>query len=393
VQTARYDLSGKVGYTFDHLDPYYSYQIDLSLYRGDSVTSAYEVLLGGAPVLVYITGLEPTNRITLNAGNAFMRYATAYVPGGSIGANSLTAEVRRVDAPGPAYLSEIQISQGRQFYVDCGAQDDLPYNGTNWPIGYLDGFAWSPPGATPTTSLRYDYDGAVRYRFTNLTASARYVLFATLWEGDGFGRIERITIDGAAASLPVNLSDAQVHTVVALVPSNAVADRAIDVGITRLNGSDVQVSALQLGYWSQGMLALQDLDADGMPDAFEVANRTPPVGMSALDPTKNDSYGDADRDGMANIYEYYCGTDPLDPSSRLEVVGVAQATAGGGLVLRWPAVSLKFYRIDYTPSLTPQSWNPVGSPIQALADGPMSWTAPDPGPPGMGFYRVVVLSE
>ncbi|MHA2143215.1 MAG: Kelch repeat-containing protein [Candidatus Thorarchaeota archaeon] len=50
-----------------------------------------------------------------------------------------------------------------------------------------------------------------------------------------------------------------------------------------------------------------DTENDLMPDAFEIANN--------LNPVVNDSYGDADSDGLYNLLEYEIGTSPQDADS------------------------------------------------------------------------------
>jgi hypothetical protein len=51
-----------------------------------------------------------------------------------------------------------------------------------------------------------------------------------------------------------------------------------------------------------------DVDQDGLPDAYETANR-----LDSSDPS--DANGDADKDGVPNKQEYLAGTDPQDPLS------------------------------------------------------------------------------
>ena len=393
LETARYDLSGEVRYRFDHTDPYYPYQVDLSLYRGDSVTSSYEVVLGGSTVPVYIAGMESVNELVLSGSNSFIAYATAYVPPSSIVSNTLFVTVRRTDGPGPACLSEIQVAQGNRTYIDCGAPDDHPHDPTNRPYGHLsDGYAWFPGGATPVTSVRYDFDSDVRYRLSDLDPAKRYVIFVTLWEGDGVGRSERIVVDGSVVSDPIAMGDGQEHVVVALVSSNDVADGQLDVTVERVNGGDVQVSIIEMSEWTQDVLALQDMDSDGMPDGYEVAHGEGSGGAPPLDPAVNDAGGDADGDGVSNLGEFLCGTDPLDASSVLKIVGLAMAS-GDGVTLSWDAAKLKHYRIDRCVDLRTGTWEVVSGDLQATDDGVMNWDHPAGAASPKGFYRVVLVTE
>ena len=392
LETARYDLSGTVGYRFDHLDPYYAYQVDLSLYRGESVTSSYEVLLNSQPVDIFLDGEEAVDQIHLDSSNSFMAYGTVYVPSGVITGNTLEASVRRTDGPGPGYLSEIQVAQGYRVYIDCGGYDDLPHNPPGRTYGHAaDGYAWNPSGATATTSLRYDFDGDVRYRFSSLDSDTRYVLYVTLWEDDAVGRMQRLLADSSVLCDPVDMSDQQSHTISCLVPSNAVADGEFDLVIERTNGDDVQVSVIELNRWSLGTLSLYDSDNDGMPDSYEVAHSTPKSGAVGLDPHVDDAGMDADGDGMPNVGEMHATTDPQNGDSKLEIVEFAQAATGSVFTVEWSAKKFVHYRIESCADIGEGAWEVEVSSIQALADGPMSWPDPNAAIRPNRFYRVLAL--
>lgn len=65
----------------------------------------------------------------------------------------------------------------------------------------------------------------------------------------------------------------------------------------------------------------------------------------------------------------------------------------GTVAVAWQAVRLKHYRIDCTPSLKPAQWTPAAPAVQAMTDGPMTWTGQSPALRGGGYYRVVVLPD
>ena len=57
-----------------------------------------------------------------------------------------------------------------------------------------------------------------------------------------------------------------------------------------------------------GKIPILDSDNDGIPDAFETANRLDPLNPA-------DASGDLDGDGFTNLQEFLAGTDPNDPAS------------------------------------------------------------------------------
>lgn len=119
------------------------------------------------------------------------------------------------------------------------------------------------------------------------------------------------------------------HDSAAVLRSADSADGQIDVNIERINGSDAQVSAIELGEWSLGEPVLKDSDQDGMPDSFEMANARPALsGIRALNPNLNDATRDNDGAGMSNLAEYLAGTDPLDPADSLSMKEVAALAYG-----------------------------------------------------------------
>ena len=127
-------------------------------------------------------------------------------------------------------------------------------------------------------------------------------------------------------------------------------------------------------------------------DPAEVAHGEAAGGGTPLDPAVNDAGGDADGDGVSNLGEFLCGTDPLDPSSVLQIVGLALAS-GDGVTLSWDAAKLKHYRIDRCADPRTGVWEVVSGNLQALDDGVMTWAHPAGAASPKGFYRVVLIPE
>jgi hypothetical protein len=86
-----------------------------------------------------------------------------------------------------------------------------------------------------------------------------------------------------------------------------------------------------------------DRDSDGLPDGWEI--------IHAMDPDRPDGDADPDNDGFSNRNEFLAGTDPRDPTDRLQLESL-----GGVLVPGGPAVVLGFSaRSNRTYSVTVSS--------------------------------------
>ena len=93
---------------------------------------------------------------------------------------------------------------------------------------------------------------------------------------------------------------------------------------------------------------------------------------------------------MINLWEAWARTDPLDPSSRLAIVAVAQAPSSGKATIFWQATKFSHYRIQRCTDLRASAWETVAADIQALATGVMSWEDPDSASHPNASYRVVL---
>ena len=124
-----------------------------------------------------------------------------------------------------------------------------------------------------------------------------------------------------------------------------------------------------------------DTDGDGMSDEFEQ--------LYFGQPTAGDPAGDSDGDGATNREEYRAGTNPTDPYSVFCITEIR--LQGDDIVIGFPAVAYKRYRLEVTSSLT----DPFIAPFATIpfSDSDVMREVFDLGVAAHGprFYRVVVL--
>jgi hypothetical protein len=65
--------------------------------------------------------------------------------------------------------------------------------------------------------------------------------------------------------------------------------------------------------------------------------------------TGTDPNADPDNDGASNLEEWIAGTDPLDGASALRISAPANST--NGVVIQWPSVAGRYYRLERSTNL------------------------------------------
>jgi len=96
---------------------------------------------------------------------------------------------------------------------------------------------------------------------------------------------------------------------------------------------------------------------------------------------------DPDGDGMTNVQEYVAGTNPLSATSALRVSGIA--INGSDVVVSFPSVAGKTYRIERSDTLQSGSWVTVQANI-AGTNGVVQMIDSGAAAQLKRFYRVVI---
>lgn len=143
-----------------------------------------------------------------------------------------------------------------------------------------------------------------------------------------------------------------------------------------------------------------DLDHDGLPNDQELAVGT----LSSLWDSDGDNLGDgeevhthltnpsapdSDGDGQDDDRELMAATDPLSANSVFRVSNT-RSSPFGGILLEWPSVVGKKYRVLRSPDLARDEVDVIAQPYQAMTNF-TQFTDPAPPLAGAAFYWVEVV--
>jgi YVTN family beta-propeller protein len=167
--------------------------------------------------------------------------------------------------------------------------------------------------------------------------------------------------DGSASTLLEVLTTKNPndrHGVTAMLSPNQLAD--LVAYLLSLDGSPVDEAT--------------DEDGDGMSDQWEELHGLSPINAA-------DAEDDADSDGAKNSAEFFAGTDPANPWSRLAIHEVRRGD--GGLFLFFSTVRDKSYTGEYSETL--RNWQSLGS---VAGDGAEQIITDTNRLAGQRFYRI-----
>ncbi len=124
--------------------------------------------------------------------------------------------------------------------------------------------------------------------------------------------------------------------------------------VERNAGSDPLSRSSRPEFAGQSWPSGEDLDGNGLPDAWEVAFRT--FGLF--------SDGDADGDGATNAQEGRAGTNPWDAQSRM-TVSIDRKPKSDDVTVSWPHQPAKTQRLLASPYLTNWTAYNVGTSVSS----------------------------
>jgi uncharacterized protein (DUF1800 family) len=163
-----------------------------------------------------------------------------------------------------------------------------------------------------------------------------------VWEDANlFNKLSAADATGDADSDGLNNRD---EFLVGTNPRDADSDNdGISDSLERANSSNPLLATSRPPFTGASLPSGQDLDGNGLPDAWEVRYRA-----FGLPPS-----GDADGDGAANEQEAQWGTNPFDANSKIALALTKQFS---NAVVTWPHQAAKEQRVFSSPTLT--NWTP-----------------------------------
>ncbi|MBN1670679.1 MAG: fibronectin type III domain-containing protein [Kiritimatiellae bacterium] len=196
----------------------------------------------------------------------------------------------------------------------------------------------------------------------------------------------------AVASSNMNASWSNTFTGAAIPALNQTNVLAVQVFNRSLTSGDCLFDAA-LWWETTDLPAAEDADDNGMPDEWEAAR------LSELsEPSDRCDSADPDGDGLSNLEEWVCGSDPTTGSSLFDL---DVACSPGGPVVRFTALAAtgagyagyaRYYTLEACSFATGAAWQPVPPHTNILGAGQtVTCVCTERG--GVGSYRGRVWLE
>jgi len=287
-------------------------------------------------------------------------------------------------------------------YKITSANDVSQRDPKDWQFqGSNDGNTWTTldTRSNQTFASRFQTN---TYDFTNTTPYCYYRLNITANNGGSGYPIQLSEL--AMLSAPTDTGDKTPP--VLTIPSNMVVSGSDNLGmVVSFSGTatDIVSGGLSLScnpasgsFFPIGTTQVQctatDLLANSGTGSFTVTVNSPVMtwrlqhfGTSANSGNAADD-ADPDHDGLTNAQEFVAGTDPSDRTSALKIGSVTKN--GNDIIVSFPTVSGKIYRLDRSDTLQPGSWTTVQQNI-AGTGGTVQITDTGGASNAKGFYRAI----
>lgn len=313
---------------------------------------------GGDPVTLTASNLPPGANFMAVEGNGQFQWVSV----GPVGV--YTCSFHAVDEDGEDFeiititITDIALPEDTIVYYDFGADAESFTTAARWASAQVIASDWtsaigSPVGLSGNPGMAAGQSSwtATNYFAFSITVPAGYelvplrlifddmriaggpIVWSLRFSGDNYASV--LASESTHTSFDVN----SVGFTQIVLGAGTHGFRLFGEGAT-LPGATWRVDNVLL----RGALleAGRDGDADGLPDAYEIAY------FGDVDTA--DQTSDFDEDGMSDYNEWRAGTNPADFDSVFRVTDNTTGTAAQ-FILRWPSASNRIYRVERSTNL------------------------------------------